>query len=367
MQVTIKYALKQGAIAHKEGKLQDAKRIYRAILQVQPLHADANYRLGVLEASDSKIDVALPLFKLALEAGPEVEQYWLSYLDALIKKQQFDVAKETLDLAKTQGVIQKKLNAFEEQLGTVEKVTGSVPVAGKERLSFFETCITPVENKKAQQKLSKDINLSEIEVANFIELYQIGRYDDAEKLALSITKTFPEHSFGWKALGAVLGQKGRKSEALNAVQTAVTLSPNDATAHNNLGNALHELGRLEEAESSFGQAIELAADFAEPHNNLSLTLKELGRLEEAEASLRQAIALRAEFTDEEWNLLGHHFSAQAYWVDIFLSKIDRYAVSEEALKTYDSMLQAFTTYLCQFGDITIPFRAKKRYLSAELF
>ena len=77
--------------------------------------------------------------------------------------------------------------------------------------------------------------------------------------------------------------------------------------------------------------------------------------------------LRAEFTDEEWNLLGHHFSAQAYWVDIFLSKIDRYAVSEEALKTYDSMLQAFTTYLCQFGDITIPFRAKKRYLSAEFF
>ena len=71
--------------------------------------------------------------------------------------------------------------------------------------------------------------------------------------------------------------------------------------------------------------------------------------------------------DEEWNLLGHHFSAQAYWVDIFLSKIDRYAVSEEALKTYDSMLQAFTTYLCQFGNITIPFRAKKRYLSAELF
>ena len=75
--------------------------------------------------------------------------------------------------------------------------------------------------------------------------------------------------------------------------------------------------------------------------------------------------LRAEFNEEEWNSLGHHFSAQAYWGDIFLSKIDRYAVSKEALETYDTMLYAFTNYLCQFGDITIPFRAKKRYLSVK--
>lgn len=73
--------------------------------------------------------------------------------------------------------------------------------------------------------------------------------------------------------------------------------------------------------------------------------------------------IRAEFSDEEWNLLGHHFSAQAYWVDVFLSKIDRYAVSRDAIKTYDSMLQAFTTYLIHFGSITIPFRARRRYLS----
>ena len=53
------------------------------------------------------------------------------------------------------------------------------------------------------------------------------------------------------------------------------------------------------------------------------------------------------------------------YVVIFLSKIDRYAVSKEALETYDTMLHAFTNYLCQFGDITIPFRAKKRYLGVK--
>ena len=48
MELTIEQALQQGMTAHKEGKLQDAERIYRAILQSQPAHADANHNLGVI-------------------------------------------------------------------------------------------------------------------------------------------------------------------------------------------------------------------------------------------------------------------------------------------------------------------------------
>ena len=45
MELTIEQALKQGTDAHKEGKLRDAERLYRAILQSQPLHPDANHNL----------------------------------------------------------------------------------------------------------------------------------------------------------------------------------------------------------------------------------------------------------------------------------------------------------------------------------
>ena len=38
MELTIEQALQQGVAAHKEGKLQDAERLYRVILQTQPLH-----------------------------------------------------------------------------------------------------------------------------------------------------------------------------------------------------------------------------------------------------------------------------------------------------------------------------------------
>ena len=73
MELTLDQALQQGVAAHKEGKVQDAERLYRAILQSQPLHPDANYNLGVIAVSDNKADVALPLFKVALEANPKIE------------------------------------------------------------------------------------------------------------------------------------------------------------------------------------------------------------------------------------------------------------------------------------------------------
>jgi hypothetical protein len=108
MKLTIDQALQQGVAAHKEGKLQDAERFYRAILQSQPQHADANHNLGVLAVAVNKAEAALPLFKTALEANPKIEQFWLSYIDALMKKNQFDNAKKVIQPAEKQGLDQEK-------------------------------------------------------------------------------------------------------------------------------------------------------------------------------------------------------------------------------------------------------------------
>ena len=90
MELTIEQALQQGVAAHKEGKLQEAERLYRAILQSQPAHSDANHNLGLIAVSVNQTEAALPLFKAALEANPKIEQFWLSYVDALIKGKQFN-------------------------------------------------------------------------------------------------------------------------------------------------------------------------------------------------------------------------------------------------------------------------------------
>ena len=73
MKLTIDQALQQGVAAHKEGKLQDAERLYRAILQAQPNHPDANHNLGVIAVAAGKPLDAAPLFRLALDANPKIE------------------------------------------------------------------------------------------------------------------------------------------------------------------------------------------------------------------------------------------------------------------------------------------------------
>ena len=116
MELTPEQALHQGVVAHKEGKLKDAERFYRAILQSQPAHPDANHNLGVLTVSLNNAEVALPFFKKAVEANPKIEQFWLSYIDTLIQAKQIEEAKRILDQARGKGVDESGLKLLEQHL-----------------------------------------------------------------------------------------------------------------------------------------------------------------------------------------------------------------------------------------------------------
>ena len=273
MELTIEQALQQGVAAHKKGQVEEAERLYKAILNSQPAQPDANHNLGVLLVSINKTDAALPLFKVAVETNSKVDQFWLSYIDALIKAKQGENAKQVLEQAKNQGVAEYKLDILKTQLNSLN-TTGNVYSANP------------------PQKL----------LSRLLEHYQSGRLGDAEILALSITRDFPNDNFSWMILAAVFKAIGRNTEALNANQTAVELSPQDAEAHSNLGVTLQELGRLNEAEVSLRQAIVLRPNYPEAHNNLGNALKEQGRLDEAEASYRQAIVLKPGYANAHSNL-----------------------------------------------------------------
>ena len=150
-----------------------------------------------------------------------------------------------------------------------------------------------------------DVNFlkpSQQQLNSLLELYQAGKYTDAEKLSLSITQEFPKHPFAWKVLAVVLKLNGRISESLFASQKSVQLDPQDAEAHNNLGVMFKELGRLEEAETSYRKAIALKPDYAEAHNNLGGTLIELGRFNEAELACKKAIELKPDNVEAYNNL-----------------------------------------------------------------
>ena len=303
MELTIDQALQQGIASHKEGKLQDAERLYRAILQSQPNHPDANHNLGVLAVAVGKALEAIPRFKLALEVNPNIEQFWLSYIDALIKVERFDEAKRILVEGERSGVSSERLKLFHQQIQTWpsnerENNRQSLKVSEKpERLAEKKK-----SEKRRTQTASPVAGPSQGQINRLLEHYQYGKFADAEKLAASLTQQSPGHPFAWKVMGAVLKQTGRLNESLLPVQKSVELSPNDAEAHYNLGNTLIELGKLGEAEASYKQATALKPDYAEAYSNLGVTLQEMGKLDEAEASCRQAIAMKPDYAHAHYNL-----------------------------------------------------------------
>ena len=308
MELTIDQALQKAVEAHKTGKLQDAESLYRAILQVQPNHPDANHNLGVLGVSMNKSEAALPLFKTALEANPNQGQFWLSYIDALIKEKQLDNARNLLEQGKKSGLAGERVVELEAQLKISLLAQSSQTPANK--VSTFTQQRKKVSAKKEKKKnsTSNQTNLNQVRIPPQIELnhllehYQTGRYNLAENLATTLTQQYPNHPFGWKVLGAVCKQTGRLKDSLIAIERALGISPNDAEAHNNLGVTLKELGGLEEAEKSYKKAIAIRPEYADAHRNLGITLYELGRLEEAEAIYKKAIAIRPEYADVHSNL-----------------------------------------------------------------
>lgn len=258
MELTIDQALQQGIAAHKEGRLQEAEGLYRAILQAQPQHPDANHNLGLIAVSANQPEAAFPLFEAALKSNPKIVPFWVSYVDALIKENRFEEAGRVLEDASASGVADRALDLLGQQLAT-------------------ET-----ENPTPRRS---DLN-------RLLAGYQNGRHDEAEKSALALTRHFPRHPFGWKVLGAIFQKSGRISDALLANQKSVELDPRDAEAHNNLGITLNDLGRLKDAEARYGEAIALKPDYAEAHYNLGANLQKQGRLEDARARYGQSIALK---------------------------------------------------------------------------
>lgn len=273
MEQAVDEVLQRAIGLHRKGDLQEAELLYRAILQSRPQHSDANHNLGVLAVSINKVETALPLFKAALDSNSKIEQYWLSYIDALIKEKKFDIAHQVIKRGMREGVDAKQLNFLKAQIYTN-------PL--KER---FEGKSPPKEK------------LNEL-----LEYYQTKNYEDAEYLALSLTKEFPNHPFSWKIMGAIYGQSGRHSGSLNINRKCVELVPHDPETRSNLGNTLQELGSLEEAKISFKQAIILSTNFAEAYNNLGSTFQEQGKLKDALLSYKQAITLDFSFPEAHRNL-----------------------------------------------------------------
>jgi tetratricopeptide (TPR) repeat protein len=144
--------------------------------------------------------------------------------------------------------------------------------------------------------------LNSAELGQLLALLRAGRHAELERGSRDLLIQHPQAGLIWKLLSVSLWMQGKN--AMQALEMAAKLLPNDAEAQSNLGNALRAARQLEGAVSSHRRAVDIDPGYAEAHNNLGCALRDLGRFEEAMASFRRAVESKQDFAMAHGNLGG---------------------------------------------------------------
>lgn len=241
---------------HQAGRLNDAERQYRQILEAHPSNADALHLLGVLAHQRGLNEAAVDLIGRAIAHNGGVPSFHNNHGNAL-----------------------KALGRWEEASESYQRALTLKPDYAEAHYNLGVTL-------QAQDRLPEA-------AASY------GR-------ALQYRREYPQ---AYNNLGNILQAQGQLDEAITCYQRALACKPDYADAHTNLGNVLKAQGRLEEAAASYGHALVSRPDFAEAHNNLSIVLLEQDKLEEAATACRRAISYKPQYA-EPYNNLGNALREQ---------------------------------------------------------
>ena len=337
MELTLDQALQKAVEAHKAGKLEEAERLYTAILQTQPKHPDANHNMGVLAAGVVKFQDSLSFFKTALEANPSIGQHWLSYIGALINLNQIGDAKAVFEQAKKYGMEGGKFDQLEKRFSESSVHSQDPPAEelqsivnlysqGKLKQSLFESkkMLESFPNSLALYNIAGSSQLGlmqfdaaiisfkqtlEIKPAYAEAYYNIGLAlmkkgspegaIESYKQALKIKPDFAE---AYSDMGNALTNKGDREAAIDSYKQALKINPDYFGAYINLGTAFNNEGNHEAAIDSYKQALKINPDHAETHNNMGNTLQEQKKLEDAIQAYNKALSINPNYAEAYYNM-----------------------------------------------------------------
>ena len=304
VELTLNQALQKGVEAHKAGKAQEAEQYYTAIIKADPKHPDANHNMGVLAVGIGKIEAALPFFKTALENNSSIAQYWLSYIDALIRLDRLADAKAIFDQARSNGNKGDSFDKLEERLAGIDTVSNMPSNEQKPSQEQLQSLTTLYKQGLYQEALAQASQLQQ-KFPNSIMLYNIigaanqglGKLDKALGAYNKAISINPDNADVYNNMGLTLQKQGKLDEAIEAYKKATSIKSEYAAAYYNMGNALQEQGKLDEAIEAYKKATSIKPDYANAYNNMGITLRKQGKLDEAIDAFSKALAITPDYAD----------------------------------------------------------------------
>lgn len=311
MKLTLDQALKNGIKAHKAGKFREADQYYTAILNTKPKHPEANHNIGLLAVSVGQVEKSIHFFEVALESDASNMQFWLSYIDALIKLDRFSDAKAVIDKAKSRGAQGDGFDRLEKRINS----------------AVFKT---PIAKGPSRDQIN-----------SLIKLFNQNQFKQVINTAQRLRQQYPNNLTLWNLIGVSAAKLGQLNKAITAFKKVISLKPENAEAYHNMGNALREQGKLDEAVEFYTKAFSLKPDYAEAYLNLGNVFKDQGKIEEAIKAFSKASSIKKDYV-EAYNNMGNVLYLQG--------KVD------DAIAAYKKVLSIRPDYAEAYNNLGIIFQ-----------
>lgn len=390
------------AIAHHQGgRLAEAERLYRRILDVEPGHPDALHLLGLIAHGVGQHESALRLIREATEVRPDVALYHSSLGTVFQGLGRLDEAlaayRRALALEPSYPEALCNLGLALQEAGQPEEAVAAYRQALECRPDFAEArynlgnalnVLGRGDEAIASYRQALTLRPDYAEAANNLSLLlqSRGTTDEAIAVLRAALRKRPDFAAAWTNLGNALQVAGDMEGAIDAHGAALRLlpdspearynlatalklqgnaeaaaeeyrrvlaaAPGHVAARYNLANLLREQGRLEEASAAYRAVTDLDPGHADAHLNLGLTLQRRGLLEEALASYGRALESRPDFPEACSNQ-GNAFMDQG--------RLD------EAIETYRQALRLRPDFPQAFSNLLLALQYAPRLSQEEVF
>jgi tetratricopeptide (TPR) repeat protein len=279
---TLQARFNQGVALHQQGRLAEAERIYREVLEQQPNHFDALHLLGVIAVQSRQTERGIELIAQAIKQNRKVADAHSNLANALMEAKRPEEALASYDRA----------IALKPDHADAHNNRGNALVVLKhpeDALASYEKAIALKPNY-AEAYNNRGIALGSLKRPE----QALASYDRAITLK-------PDYAEAHYNRGIAFGDLQSPEDARASYDKAIALSPDYADAYYNRGNALADLLLPEDALTSYDKAIALKPDYAEVYNSRGNALVVLKRTRDALASYDKAIALMPDYADAYWN------------------------------------------------------------------
>jgi tetratricopeptide (TPR) repeat protein len=285
--------------AMEHGDYQKAEEIYRAYLKQNPNSAEALSNLAVVLARRQKYDEAIAAYQKALKLNPKLTQIYFNLAVAYLGAQKYSEAVPALrqflksypDEVRAQQLLGICLVEMGDRTGGIaqlEKVLAAKPGDVSVLFALAGSHIRAGNEARGQSLLMQmektGSRPEQVRLLQGLLFYRAQDYVRAEEEFRKALIYDPNSAAALAALGRVRLFASDDAGAMECLEKAVKLAPQDAESSYQLGVLLNRNGQPTRGRELLNKAIELRPDYPDP-------LYALAKIEIGEGNTKAALPL----------------------------------------------------------------------------